>query len=358
MTATNAGLTQRAWGEAEGGACSLYTLRNRAGMVARVSDFGATLVALELPPDAHADSGVDVVLGLDGLAGPDGYAGTQPFLGAVIGRVANRIGGAAFELAGRRVTLPANDGPNHLHGGPGGFHHRLWAAQPLPSADAPALALSYLSEDGEGGYPGRVWAGAVYRLGPGRALSLEFRAVTDALTPVSLTQHAYFNLAGHASGDVLEHRLTVFAERYTPTDDALIPTGEVLDVAGTVFDFRAGRALGEAVASGALPGGYDINMLVAGRSGELRPAARLEHPASGRRLELWTTQPALQVYGGGQLDGSLVGKGEARYARFAGAALEAQAIPNAVNLPHLPQVWLRPGEVYRERIEYRFPTTP
>lgn len=354
MVPAKAGLTQRAWDEVEGRACTLYTLRNRAGMVARVTDFGATLVGLELPPDAAAGSGVDVLLGLDALAGPGGYAGAQPYLGALVGRVANRIGGAAFELAGRRVALPANDGPNHLHGGPAGFHHQVWTAQPLPSADAPALALSYLSEDGEGGYPGRVWAGAVYRLGPGRVLGLELRAVADRLTPVSLTHHPYFNLAGHASGDVLAHELTVFARHYTPSDDALIVTGEVRDVAGTPFDFRAARALGEAVASGALPDGYDANLLIAGRPGELRQAARLEEPTSGRRLEIWSTQPALQVYGGGGLDGSLTGKGGVRYARFAGVALEAQAVPNAVNLPHLPQVWLRPGEVYRERIEYRF----
>lgn len=350
------GWHRRPWGMVDGREAALFTLVGRWGMRARVSDFGATLVALEL---LDGDAAVDVVLGLDSLSGGPGagYAEPQPYLGATIGRVANRIGGAAFELDGRRIALPANEGANQLHGGPGGFHHRLWAAQPLPHPEAPGLALSYLSEDGEDGYPGRVRAHVEYRLGPGRALSLELRATCDAATPVSLTHHPYINLAGHAAGDVLGHRLTVFGEHYTPADRELVPTGEVHRVAGTPFDLRSGRVLGEAVRAGTLPDGYDVNLLIGGAPGTFRPAARLEHPGSRRAMELWTTQRALQVYTGGSLDGSLVGKGGARYARFAGVALEAQAIPNAVNLPHLPQVWLRPGELYYERIEYRFPAS-
>lgn len=352
--AIGAGCHRRPWGRTDGGEASLFTLVNAAGMRASISDFGGSLTALAVPGEGGP---VDVVLGLDTLTGPPGggYAGEQPYLGAIVGRVANRIGGAAFELDGRRVDLPANDGGNHLHGGPAGFHHRLWSARWTAEPQAPSLTLSYLSQDGEGGYPGRVWAAIRYRLGPGRVLSLELFATCDALTPVSLTHHPYFNLAGHASGEVLEHRLTVFGEHYTPTDAALVPTGEVRKVDGTPFDLRSGPALGEAVWSGALPGGYDINLLLSGVPGTLRPAALLEDPGSGRRLELWTTQRGLQVYTAGSMDGSLVGKGGARYRRFAGVALEAQAIPNAVNLPHLPDVWLRPGEVYRERIEYRFP---
>ena len=347
------GCHREPWGTVDGREASLYTLVNAAGLRARVSDFGATLVALEVP---DAGTMVDVILGLDALTGSDGggYAGSQPYLGAVIGRVANRIGGAAFELDGRRVQLPANDGANHLHGGPAGFHHRCWAAQAVADAEAPGLVLSYLSEDGEGGFPGRVWVAARYALGPGRELSLELRATCDAVTPVSLTHHPYFNLAGHASGSVLDHRLTVFGDHFTATDAGLVPTGAVQPVAGTPFDLRAGRTLGDAVRDGALPGGYDVNLLLTGAAGTLRPVARLEEPASGRRLELWTTQRALQIFTAGSLDGSLVGKGGTPYDRFAGVALEAQAIPNAVNLSHLPQVWLRPGEVYRERIVYRF----
>lgn len=339
------------WGRVNGRDATLFTLRNRAGLRARILDYGATLVGLELPGDDGGPA-ADVVLGMDGL---QGYAGAQPYLGATIGRVANRIGGAGFRLGDRRVDLPANDGRNHLHGGPAGFHRRIWAAQPLPDADAPGLALSYVSTDGEGGYPGRVWVAVRYRLGPGRVLSLDLRATCDATTPVSLTHHPYFNLAGHAAGDVLEHRLRVRSAYYTPTDAAMIPTGEVRHVAGTPFDLRDGPALCESIRDGSLPDGFDVNLLVDGATGELREAATLEAPASGRRLELWTTQPALQVYTAGSLDGTLVGKGGVRYGRFAGVALEAQSVPNAVNLPHLPQVWLRPGEVYRHRIAYRFP---
>jgi len=341
----------------DGREATLFTLVNRAGMRARILDYGATLVGLELPGDGRGGA-VDVVLGLDALVGEQGYAGPQPYLGATIGRVANRIGGAAFRLGGERVTLPANDGENHLHGGPAGFHRQLWAAQLLPDAEAPGLALSHLSRDGEGGFPGRVWADVCYRLGPGRVLSLELRATCDAVTPVGLTHHPYFNLAGHGAGDVLGHRLTVDGSYYTPTDAHLVPTGEVRRVAGTPFDFRAGRSLGEAVLDGTLPDGYDVNVMLGGAADGLRLAARLDDPGSGRRLEVWTTQRALQVYTAGSLDGSLVGKGDVRYGRFAGVALEAQALPNAVNLPHLPQVWLQPGELYLQRIEYRFPPAP
>jgi aldose 1-epimerase len=349
------GCRQQAWGRVHGREASLFTLRNRAGMVARLSDFGGTLVGLELP--ATAGEAVDVVLGFDRLNGAVGeaYAQEQPYLGALIGRVANRIGGASFELDGRRVTLEANDGENSLHSGPTGFHTRVWAARALDDADAPGVALEYRSEDGEGGFPGAVVARAAYRLGPGRALRLELSAVSDALTPVSLTHHPYFNLAGHASGDVLEHRLTLFAERFTPTGPDLVPTGEVLDVADTAFDFRHPKALGRDLGRPAVAGGYDVNVVVSGTPGTLRPAARLSDPATGRTLEVWTTQPALQLYTGNGLNGNLVGKGGVRYARHAGVALEAQAYPNAVNTPHFPPVWLRPGETYRQVVEYRFP---
>ena len=354
MSMTGAGCRQRPWGRVDGRLASLYTLRNRAGMHARLSDYGGTLVGLELP--AAAGPPVDVVLGFDRLTGARGeaYAQEQPYLGALIGRVANRIAGAAFELEGRRVVLEPNDGPNLLHGGPQGFHTRLWAARMLDDPDAPGVAFAYRSQDGEGGFPGAVAAEAVYRLGPGPVLRLELRAVSDAVTPVSLTHHPYFNLAGHGAGDVLQHELTLFAERYTPTDADLVPTGAVRDVAGTAFDFRVPKALGRDVTDPALGGGYDVNFVVSGAPGTLRPAARLREPASGRTLEIHTTQPGLQLYTGNGLDGSLVGKGGVRYGRHAGVALEAQALPNAVNTPRFPPVWLHPGEAYRQVVEYRF----
>ncbi|MEJ2359679.1 MAG: galactose mutarotase [Deinococcales bacterium] len=348
------GCRRRSWGRVRGREASLYTLRNGAGMVARLSDYGGTLVGLELPTPAGPP--VDVVLGFDRLTGAPGeaYAQHQHYLGALIGRVANRIAGAAFELDGRRVVLDPNDGANLLHGGPQGFHTRLWAARALNDPDAPGVAFSYRSEDGEGGFPGTVSAEAVYRLGPGPVLRLELGAVSDALTPVSLTHHPYFNLAGHAAGDVLQHDLTLFAARYTPTHADLVPTGAVREVAGTAFDFRAPKTLGRDLADPALGSGYDVNFVVSGAPGTLRPAARLHDALSGRTLEILTTQPGLQLYTGNGLDGSLVGKGGARYGRHAGVALEAQAFPNAVNTPRFPSVWLRPGEMYRQVVEYRF----
>ncbi len=354
MSMDRTGCRRRSWGRVRGREASLYTLRNRAGMVARLSDYGGTLVGLELPTPAGPP--VDVVLGFDRLTGAPGeaYAQEQPYLGALIGRVANRIAGSAFELDGRRIVLAPNDGANLLHGGPQGFHTRLWAARALDDPDAPGVAFSYRSPDGEGGFPGAVSADAVYRVGPGQLLRLELSAVSDAPTPVSLTHHPYFNLAGHAAGDVLQHELTLFAERYTPTGADLVPTGEVGEVAGTAFDFRTPKALGRDLADPALGSGYDVNFVLSGRPGTLRPAARLRDPASGRMLEIHTTQPGLQLYTGNGLDGSLVGKGGTRYGRHGGVALEAQAIPNAVNTPRFPSVWLRPGEAYRQVVEYRF----
>jgi len=349
------GWQRRPWGTHRGREATLFSLLGADGTVARISDDGGRLVALEVPATGAGGS-VDVVLGL-GEAG--GHPGVEPvpeqaYLGAVIGRVANRIERARFELDGRTVHLEPNEGEHLLHGGAGGFHARTWAAQPLADESEPGLALSYLSESGEEGFPGRVWAGAAYRLRPGPVLRLELWAVSDAVTPVSLTHHPYFNLAGHASGDVLSHELMLLAERYTPVTDDLIPTGEVRSVDGTPFDLRTPQTIGEAMAPPVAAQGYDINVVVKGRPGTLRRAARLRDPASDRTLEVWTTQPALQVYTGNGLDGGIVGKGGVRYRRHAGIALEAQAFPNAVNLPHVPPVWLQPGRRYCEVIEYRF----
>jgi len=349
---------RRSWGELAGREASLFTLRDRSGMAVRLSDYGATLVGLELPtPDGPA---VDIVLGFDRLTGPPrgAYAGEQPYLGALIGRVANRIAGAAFELGGRRIELEPNDGPNLLHGGPQGFHSRLWNARPLGDPAAPGVAFTYRSPDGEGGFPGAVAVEAVYRLGPDRALRLELRARSDAVTPVSLTHHPYFNLAGHASGHVLRHELTVFAEHVTPTSADLVPTGEVREVAGTAFDFRSPKALGRDLDDPMLGGGYDVNFVLVGAPGRLRPAARLRDPASGRILELHTTQRGLQLFTGVGTDAGLEGKGGALYAAHAGVALEAQALPDAVNTPRFPPVWLHPGETYRQAIVYRFFSGP
>lgn len=346
MERASASVRQRPWGRLADGGATLFTLTAADGTVARISDLGAALVGLEL--DVGGDRR-DVVLGLDRPAtGAD--HGDGAYFGAVIGRVANRIALGRFELGGRTVQLETNDGPHHLHGGRHGFHRRMWSARALPDAVAPGLALTCLSADGEGGYPGEVAVTAVYGLAPGPTLRLELGAVTDRVTPVSLTHHPYLNLAGHASGSVLGHRLQVAADRYLPTTADGIPLGEEREVDGTAYDFRTARALGRD-----LPGeGYDVHLVVRGRPGELRFAARLTAPASDLALELWTTQPGLQLYTGNGLDGTAKGKGGAVYRRHGGVALEAQAPPDAVHGPGAASVLVAPGVAARHVIEYRF----
>lgn len=357
-----ASATQRpvatSWGDLGGRPVSLYRLDTHAGMRALITDYGAALVGLEVPDAAGGRR--DVVLGFDAFDGDalGSYRQAQSYFGAVIGRVANRIGRARFRLDGAEHTLAANEGGHQLHGGPEGFDRRLWAAQPVASSEGPALALSLVSPDGDQGFPGTVVATALYRLLEPATLRLELSASCDRPTAVSLSNHSYFNLAGHDAGSVLDHELTVHAEAYTPTDEKLLPTGEIRLVAGSAFDFREPARLGGRMAAPELRHpegrGYDTNLVLTGGAGGLRLGARLRAPAGGLAMELWTTQPGLQVYSANGFDGSLVGKGGARYARYAGLALEPQGFPNAVNTPHFPQVWLRPGESYRHVIEYRF----
>lgn len=335
---------------------SLFTLVGNDGMLVQITDYGATIVRLEVPV---ADERRDVVLGFDALAGAEGrsYMARQPYLGAVVGRVANRITGACFELDGARHDLDANDGGSHIHGGAVGFDKRLWAAQAFGGADGQELVLNLRSRDGDQGYPGNLDAVARYRLAEG-ALVLDLWATTDRATPVSLTNHSYFNLDGQGRGTVLDHSLTVFSDVYTPVDAALLPTGEVRLVAGTPFDFRHAKRVGAELDHPSLKGargvGYDTNFVVRGVAGTLRPAARLSNAAGDLTLELWSSQPALQVYTGNYLDGSLVGKAGAVYGPHAGIAMEPQSYPDAVNVHHFPSTILRPGAVYHETIEYRF----
>lgn len=349
-------LSVEAFGVVGDDTASIFTLTGGDGMVVRVSDYGATIVSLEVPVAGKVR---DVVLGFDALSGAEGrsYRSAQPYLGAVVGRVANRVSGACFELDGVKHQLSVNDGANHIHGGTVGFDKRLWAAQPYGGPDGPELVLNLRSRDGEQGYPGNLDAIAHYRLGSGM-LSLELWATTDRATPVSLTNHSYFNLDGQGHGTVLDHSLTLFADVYTPVDDALLPTGEVRLVAGTPFDFRDAKRVGAELNDPRLKGarglGYDTDFVVRGEAGSLRPAVSLSGAAGDLTMEIWTSQPALQVYTGNYLDGSLVGKGGAVYGPHAGIAMEPQSYPDAVNVRHFPSTILRPGAVYHETIEYRF----
>ena len=327
------------WGSTRAGEPVELVTLDHGRVRARCTNFGATLVSLEVP-DRAGELG-DVVLGFDSLA--EYESERNPYCGGVVGRCANRIGGARFTLDGREVRLTANEGANHLHGGARGFDRRLWTTR---EARGSSVHFDLHSADGDEGYPGALDVSAGYHLGPvaeGQStfvVGVQLLAHVHAPTPCSPTQHGYFNLAG--SGSVLDHTLEVFASRYVVVDAELVPTGELASVAGTPFDFRRPRRIGARIAAlEATPArGYDVCFVLDG-AGWHAPAARLHDPRSGRTLEIHTQQPGLQLYTGNRLDG-LRGKRGARHERFAGACLETQGLPDAVNHPHFPSVVLRP----------------
>jgi aldose 1-epimerase len=317
-----------------------------------VLGWGACVQALEVP-DRRGRLG-DVVLGFDTLAG---YEGDDAFLGAVVGRYANRIAHGRFTLDGQEHQVPTNDRGHALHGGPDGFHRHVWQVVELADEGSPAVTLRHVSPDGDMGFPGRLEATVTYRLA-GSEVQIDYRAVTDRPTVVSLTQHTYFNLAGPGSGPVEDHVLTVAADGYLPVDDTGIPTGGPVPVQGTVFDFRSGKRVGDNVRRAdpeLLPArGFDHALVLAEGSG---PAVRLVEPRSGRVLELLTDRPALQLYTGNQLDGTSVGKAGLCHRQGDGMCLETQALPDSPNHPEFPSVVLRPGEEWRSTTVWRFSAT-
>lgn len=328
-----------------------FRLSNAGGMHVDAISYGGIITSIAVP-DRNGAMG-DVVLGFDDL---DGYLGEHPFFGAIIGRYGNRIANGAFTLDGRTYTLARNNGPNHLHGGVKGFDKVLWRAEPVAGQNA--VAFTYTSPDGEEGYPGRLDVRVTYTLTDKNELIVEYHATTDKPTPVNLTQHSYFNLAGHASGDILGHQLMITADRYTPVNDTLIPTGELAAVEGTPFDFRKPTAIGDRI-NDAHPQiknglGYDHNWVLNGTAGDLRLAARVVEPTSGRTLEVATTEPGIQFYSGNFLDGSITGKGGAKYAHRTGFCLETQHFPDSPNQPAFPSTILRPGQEYRTRTVFTF----
>jgi aldose 1-epimerase len=330
-----------------------YELRAAGGMRAVVTTHGATLVELHAPDRGGHLS--DITLGFDDDAGYVANAG--PYFGATVGRVANRIRGARFTLDGQEYVLVANEGANHLHGGgPRAFDKVAWSARPVDQPRGAAVELTYRSPHLEEGYPGNVDVRVVYRLSAGE-LRIDFEATTDRPTPLNLTNHAYFNLAGAGAPTVLDHLLEIPAHQYVVTDDALIPTGEVARVEGTPFDFNRPMALGtriDELADGP-KGGYDLDYPLDEPGGAMRFAARVTEPTTGRVMEVYTTQPSIQLYTGNRLDG-VVGKGGKRYVRFSAFCLEPQRDPDAVHQPAFPSVIVRPGEMYRESIAFRFTT--
>lgn len=347
-----ASITQSPFGHLpDGRAATLTTLTNPNGLVVKITDFGGIITAIHAP-DRHGAM-ADITLGFDTVAP---YATESPYFGALIGRYGNRLRDGRFTLDGKVVQLPANDGAHHLHGGQLGFHRVLWRAIPFQEGDSVGLTLIYRSPDGEQGYPGTLDVTVVYELTAGNELVVAFDAVTDKATPVNLTQHAYFNLAG--SGDILGHLLHIDAGAFTPIDSTLIPTGELAPVAGTAFDFRTPRAIGERIGNDDEQlrhgSGYDHNFVLDKPAKKaMTLAARVHEPVSGRVLELFTEEPGVQFYSGNFLDGSLTGKGRT-YSHRSGLCLEPQHFPDSPNQRAFPNTILRPGEEYATVSRYKF----
>jgi aldose 1-epimerase len=345
-------MTKRVFGTtASGETAFIYTLTNAAGMEVEITNYGGIILSVKAADKAGKFA--DVVQGLSSLAD---YQRRTPYLGAIIGRYGNRIAKGRFTLNGVEYTLALNNGPNSLHGGIKGFDQAVWATREIPG-DKPALEMTYLSKDGEEGYPGNLSACVRYTLEVD-AIRIDYSATTDKDTVYNPTNHSYFNLAGEGSGDILGHELQLFADRFTPVDSGLIPTGELRPVEGTPFDFRTPRVIGERISQQEeqlqLGNGYDHNFVVNGEMGILRPAARARDPKSGRVLEVLTTEPGIQFYAGNFLDGSFIGKSGKPIAFRNGFCLETQHYPDSPNQPAFPTTTVKPGETFKSTTVYRF----
>jgi len=347
-------LTSQPFGTSpDGQPIDVVTLSNLKGMEVRVMTYGGIVVSVKAPDkDGHAD---DVVLGHDDAAG---YFDNSPYFGAIIGRYGNRIAKGRFTLDGHEYTLATNNGANHLHGGTKGWNQAVWHADPFQDARGVGVVLTHTSPDGDEGYPGTVKATVTYTLTDANELKIDYMATTDKPTVINLTNHSYFNLSGGKSADILGHELMIAADRYTPVDDGLIPTGELAPVEGTPFDFRLPTAIGARIEEKNVQlergKGYDHNFVLNRSTSGLSLAARVVDPVSGRTLEISTTEPGIQFYSGNFLDGTLTGKGGVKIGHRAGFCLETQHFPDSPNHPDFPSTVLRPGDTYKTSTVLKF----
>ena len=328
----------------------IFTLTNAHGIRARIMNYGATVVSLEVP-DRDGKT-ADIVLGHDSL---EGYLEASPYFGCIVGRYGNRIAKGSFNLDGKEYTLAVNNGENHLHGGLKGFDKRLWTTETLThegEVGAVGVKLTYVSENGEEGYPGNLTATVSYTLTDDNVLKINYAAETDRATPVNLTHHGYFNLSGQGTGDILGLELMLNADHFTPVDEGLIPTGESRPVTDTPWDFTAAKPIGRDIDQ--VAGGYDHNFVLRGETGTKKPAARLYDPVSGRIMEIHTTEPGIQFYTGNFLDGTITGKDLRVYQKHYGLCLETQHYPDSPNQPGFPTTILRPGETYKTQTVFIF----
>lgn len=328
------------------------TLTNGSGAHVRLITYGATITDLVVP-DRSGKPG-DVVLGFDNLKQ---YELQSPFFGAVVGRVGNRIARGMFKVDQIPFAVPINNGPNHLHGGFRGLDKRVWRAEMAMVADGPSARFTLLDPDGAEGYPGNLGITIIYTLTSDNALRIQYYATADKPTPVNLTNHAYFNLMDGGASPILNHIMRAEADAYTPVDDTLIPTGEIVPVRGAPIDFTSPKPIGQDLkAMGGDPAGYDHNLVLRNQTGRLARAVEVYDPSTGRLMECWTTQPGVQFYTSNFLNGSIKGKGGVVYGQYHAFCLETQHFPDSVNQPRFPSTILRPGDVYREITEYRFST--
>jgi aldose 1-epimerase len=360
LSAQAAGLSaeHKAFGKTNDGTpVEQYTLRNSQGLQATVITYGGILQSLKVPgKDGKSE---DIVLGFDDV---QGYQSGTAYFGATIGRYGNRLANGAFELDGRHYQVPKNDGPNSLHGGPLGFDKRVWKAQPTKSKDSVGVTLTYLSVDGEMGFPGNLKTEVTYSLTENNELRIDYKASTDKPTVLNLTNHSYFNLAGAGNGDVLKQVATLYASQYTPVNATLIPTGELAPVANTPMDFTQPTAIGKNIKADhpqlkfAEPkqGGFDFNWVLDAKGDVSKLAADVSDPQSGRRLQLYTSEPGVQFYTGNFLDGTVKGKAGKIYPHWGAFTLETQHYPDSPNQPNFPSTRLDPGKTYTQSVVLKF----